>query len=94
MPDLRKDKSSLRERFKHIRDAIDPTERAAWSSAIHKRLMELEVIRSSHSFFVYVSTAGEVSTHALIDALVAQHKSVAIPLVSDRTHMQAKRFPG
>lgn len=44
--------------------------------------------------FAFVSTAAEVDTHVLIDALLARGQRVLVPLLADRTTMLAVPFPG
>lgn len=92
MNDLGSRKRDIRTRCKGARDALTERQVAAWSAAITRRLLALTAVRTGAVFFVYVSTDKEVGTRALIDTLVAEHKTVAIPNIVDRTRMEARRF--
>jgi len=76
------------------RDGLDATERATASAAIRARCLADARLAASEVVFAFISTADEVDTHALIDALLARGQRVLVPLLADRTAMLAVPFPG
>lgn len=78
---VRAQKRQARQLALRARDALASDERMRKSACITKRLLCLPAVQFLHAWFVYVSYKSEVDTHALIDALLAAGKAVAVPLV-------------
>jgi 5-formyltetrahydrofolate cyclo-ligase len=76
-------KAQLRHRFRRARRALPAAYRAEASARIHAAVLALPEVRAADSIFVYVSVGSEVDTHPLIQTLLAQHKQVAIPHITD-----------
>jgi 5-formyltetrahydrofolate cyclo-ligase len=77
-----REKASLRERARTVRDAIDPARRLAGSEAIHERLYELPWFREADAIAIYFSTGSEVITGPLAVRLAEQEgKRIFLPFV-------------
>ncbi len=82
-------KAALRTRMRALRDAIPADQRATLSAAAHQRLRELPVVADAGTIFTYVSYAGELDTHALIHAWLAEGRTIAVPRIVGPGTMQA-----
>lgn len=82
-------KAALRTRMRALRDAIPAPRRAALSAAAHQRLRELPVVAGASTIFTYVSYAGELDTHSLIRAWLAEGRTIAVPRIIGPGTMQA-----
>lgn len=76
-------KPHLRENFRARRDALPPATIQSESAAIHRSVIELPEIRNARTVFAYAATPHEVQTDALIDELLLQGKTVALPRITD-----------
>jgi len=76
------DKSSLRKRYRALRDAIPAVSRDARSAEIVRLILTIEKLDHAGSVFVYVSAGSEVNTHTLIAELLKQGKAVVVPRVT------------
>ena len=85
-------KAEIRTRLKQIRAAIPQKDRQKYSQIITSRIRDLEVIRRSQHIFIYISCDGEVETHDLINKLLKQGKTLAVPKIIDSDHMVAVAF--
>ncbi|MEX1016596.1 MAG: 5-formyltetrahydrofolate cyclo-ligase [Phycisphaeraceae bacterium] len=75
-------KIMLRQTMQRRRDALRAEEAAVWSRAIAERVLASpEVVRAA-SVFVYVSIGREVATRGLIEALLGEGKTVAVPFIA------------
>lgn len=77
-------KAELRRRFRAAREALPQAQVDADSESIRGHVLELPELVAARSVFVYASTASEVQTLALIEDLLALHKTVAVPRITDR----------
>lgn len=77
--DIRPFKTRLREQSKAWRRSLTPEEKAAMDEALLRRLCDTWQYRRCRTLLVYVSTAIEVDTHALIARALADGKRVAVP---------------
>lgn len=77
--DIRVVKQKLRTELKAVRMAMPKEEQQKKDAAILKRLVTLPEYQTAKRVFVYVSTAIEVDTHALIERALADGKIVAVP---------------
>ncbi len=87
-------KTALRRTLLSARGSSSEVDNQYKNQIITSKLLELSVIAEARAAFVYVSTAGEVETHRLIDQLTIRGIVVLVPRISDRVHMRAVRFPG
>ncbi|MEJ2760662.1 MAG: 5-formyltetrahydrofolate cyclo-ligase [Gammaproteobacteria bacterium] len=90
--DLNKRKAALRESQKQVRDALPEEARREHSRAILERLLELPVLQAARSVFCFVSHGSEVDTHPLLDWLLVQGKTVAVPKILNAEGMIAVPF--
>jgi 5-formyltetrahydrofolate cyclo-ligase len=74
-------KTDLRKQVLARRDALDAGTRGALSRAITTRLLALDSWRVAASVAAYVSFGGELDTGQLIDDVLAQGKTLALPRV-------------
>jgi len=72
-------KAELRSRLRKERRTLDREVLAAESAALCKNLLALPELNEAKTVFCYVSCGGEVQTHELIETLLAQGKTVAVP---------------
>nr|WP_321465789.1 5-formyltetrahydrofolate cyclo-ligase [uncultured Desulfobulbus sp.] len=73
-------RSSLRRRILAVRNGISARDRALLDGRILQRILALSVVQEKTCFFIYCSYQTEVATETLIDALLAQGKTVTVPL--------------
>ena len=72
-------KAELRGLLRAKRKELDREVLSRESAALCARLLALPELQQSQMVFCYVSCGGEVETHALIETLLAQGKTVAVP---------------
>ena len=77
----RNDKSSLRQHYRALRDAIAADSRDERSAEIARLVLTIGRLEHAGSIFIYVSAGSEVGTHGLIAELLRQGKTVAVPRV-------------
>jgi 5-formyltetrahydrofolate cyclo-ligase len=87
-------KALLRQSARAALAALDPEFRQAASARIARRCLAMPALERPTTVFIYASTAVEVDTHALIDALGAGGHRVLVPRLVSRTEMAAVPFPG
>lgn len=92
--DIAAAKSQLRQTLLEQRDAYAEHEREKENQRLTTKLSKLLSASTISSVCVYVSTRDEVGTHELIDELIAQEITVAVPKLISREEMVAVRFPG
>jgi len=85
MPDasFRNNKQLLRDRARALRSSLSPAEIREKSERICRNLMD--VLDGENPLMVYVSKPREVHTRALISLLLAQGKSVVVPIIEKDT---------
>lgn len=72
---------SLRTKIKLMRENMPKSEVESLSSAVYTKLFSLDYMREKSTFFVYKSFRNEVDTSGIINALLAQNKTVSHPLI-------------
>ena len=85
------DKASLRARMREMRAsglALELSERAC------ARILALDAYKNAKTVFLYYSVGGEVDTHALIERMRADGKTVCLPSITGRGVMEARRMDG
>lgn len=75
-------KPALREHYRSVRKAIPAHEREDRSDVIARLLVTIERYEHAGSLFVYVAAGTEVQTLGLIEAALADGKTVAVPRVA------------
>ncbi|QDU72198.1 5-formyltetrahydrofolate cyclo-ligase [Mucisphaera calidilacus] len=74
-------KAQARAQAKAQRITMDAIARLDASAAIRNRLLEMPEVHEADTIFAYVSMQDEVATHKLLDQLLEQGKTVAVPVV-------------
>ena len=88
------EKAALRQILLARRKANIEADNNSDNQLITEKITTLAEVVKASVVCVYVSAAGEVNTHTLIDRLERQGTTVVVPRILDRVHMQARRFPG
>lgn len=86
------DKKTLRQRFLAERAAQNPADKQAIDREITRRLLESELYRRAACVFLYVSTAQEIDTRALLQAALDAGKAVCVPLCGAAGEMTARQI--
>ncbi len=73
-------KTALRARMAERRDAAAPEERARWSEAVFRHVVELPAYRSAALIHCFLSIRSELDTHFIVEHALAHGKRVAIPV--------------
>lgn len=87
-------KPHLREVARQRRDALSAPARAAACAEIARRCCAAAPFRAAATVFVYLATAAEVQTRALIERCQRDGKTVVVPRICSKTEMRAVDFPG
>ncbi len=83
--DLRDYKKRLREKYKRLRQRLEPEEKSRMDENIFSRLSGLYELEKGDTLLTYVSTAIEVDTTRLIRHALASGMRVAVPLCINET---------
>lgn len=76
---MERNKRELRARMKELRSNIGGAERASADSAITERFLAHDAYLRTDTLFAYLSFGNEVSTYGIIEAALADRKTVALP---------------
>ena len=85
-------KSTLRKQLKRRLANLAPQDVADWTAQSQRWIVGLDKWRTARSIFIYVSYGNEVGTHELIRDLLAQGRSVVVPLIMGEGIMEARRI--
>ncbi|MCH8263593.1 MAG: 5-formyltetrahydrofolate cyclo-ligase [Proteobacteria bacterium] len=85
-------KTETRKILKSTRASIPEATRMDAANSITEQILRLDEIRDARTIFIYISYASEVHTHALIKALLAASKTLAVPKIVKSDYMQAETF--
>ncbi len=85
-------KAETRKMLKTARAKLPEASRLNYSNSITEQVLNLDEIKNARTIFIYISYASEVHTHALIKALLAAGKTLAVPKIVDSDFMQAESF--
>lgn len=85
-------KTETRKILKSTRASIPEATRMNAANSITEQILRLDEIRDARTIFIYISYASEVHTHALIKALLAAGKTLAVPKIVKSDYMQAETF--
>lgn len=72
-------KARLREEYRKQRSSINEADRRQWDDDITRTVLSMPGIAAAQIVFVYLSRSGEVSTSAIVHALLKQGKRVLTP---------------
>ena len=87
--DIRQVKRGLRKKFREIRLAMDPQEKAAWDRRITANLLRSPRYREAKRGLLFVSKPIEIDTHSLIRTALQQGKQVLLPrCLNEQGHME------
>lgn len=93
--DIRPIKEGLRQKYKALRAAMSPEEKAAKDATIAERVASLWQYQRCRMLLIYVSTKIEVDTYRLIEKALADGKVVAVPrCVPGTRYMEFYRIGG
>ena len=87
-------KSAARRLLRERREKLDLQCRASHSATIRSHLLQLPLITSADVIFCFISSGVEVSTHEVIDQLLAMGKTVLAPRILRGEPMRAVPFRG
>lgn len=85
-------KTETRKILKSTRASIPEATRMDAANSITEQILRLDEIRDARTIFIYISYASEVHTHALIKALLAAGKTLAVPKIVKSDYMQTETF--
>ena len=74
-------KNEIRKKYLTKRNAMAPEKREKASRKITERLLRMPEVAAAPVVFVYVSSRSEVSTKQLIQTLISEGRTVAVPRV-------------
>jgi len=77
--DIRKIKRDLRQKYRGLREEMDPVEKEAMDQAIYERLTASRLYQSAETLLCFVSTGIEVDTRRLLQRAFQDGKTVAVP---------------
>lgn len=87
-PDIRLVKRGLRQKFRGIRQNLDPQDKAAWDQRITANLLRSPRWHRARRVLLFVSKPIEIDTHALISTALRQKKQVLLPrCLDEKGHM-------
>lgn len=87
-------KSAARVALRARREGLDAQARVARSANIQSQLFQIPQLNQAGVVFCFISTGAEVSTHTVIDRLMAMGKTVLVPKIPRGEPMRAVRFNG
>ena len=86
------DKSELRQRIKAAVAALSPEDAAAEDAAVCRLILSHERWQQARSVFCFVPCPGEIDVTPLLRAALEQGKISAVPLVTGKGEMEARRI--
>ena len=90
--DFAAEKKALRRELKQKRKNLLESYRHQADRQILERVKSLELYRQAHRIFCYVSMAEEVDTRLLLEEMMAEGKTVAVPLCREKGEMEARQI--
>lgn len=82
--DIRPLKQELRQKYRAIREAMDPGEKERYDQAIFERLVQMPSYQKAQAILCFVSTPIEVNTLRILNRAFEDGKTVAVPKCLDR----------
>ncbi len=89
---LMNDKQQLRQLMRQRKAACLPTDKEAAALRVAAMLQEHAAFRSVRTILLYHALPDEVPTQALLEALLAQGKTLLLPCVTGSTEMELRRY--
>ncbi len=83
-------KAEQRKLLKAARDGMSESERREKSAAVLKLLTDWEIYKKARAVMTYVSFGSEVGTDAIIEKILSDGKTAAVPLCGDGAEMTAR----
>ena len=77
-------REQLRSRFRRLRKVLPAAERVKANLAINQRLMKSRFFQDARTIALYAAFDGEPDLDLAIDAALAQHKQVFLPVLPER----------
>ena len=90
--DIKNRKAGVREHLKAARSLLTAAQHAQNSDRIVRQLLSLPEIDAADTLFIYISADMELNTHTLINTLLNDGKTLAVPRILDRKTMVAVAF--
>jgi len=87
-------KQDLRRYVRMMKDTCTASQLAEMSAAAMRQLFAHPRVKDARTILAYYSLDDEVDTHALIDTLVAQGKTLLLPAVVSETELELRRYAG
>lgn len=81
-------KSTLRQKYRHLRNGIAAEERIAAQTLVTEKLISLDEFFNCDMLFSFISVGSEISTKAIIDKALKLGKTIAAPVVTGAHDMQ------
>ena len=94
MQDLNEQKKILREQIRQYKRKCSQEELNNWSNSIYGQLLNCEEVRKANTIFLYYSMPDEVDTHKIVRHLFLQGKTILLPKVIDKRHLELIPFCG
>lgn len=92
LPDPAAEKKILRKELKQKRKNLPESYRHQADIQISEHIKNLELYRQAQRIFCYVSMAEEVDTRALLENMLADGKTVAVPLCLEKGVMEPRQI--
>lgn len=92
LPDLVAEKKILRRKLKQKRKNLPESYRHQADIQISEHIKKLQLYRQAQRIFCYVSMAEEVDTRTLLEEMLADGKTVAVPLCREKGVMEARQI--
>ena len=86
MQNLRRDKKSLRAKYKAVRDNIDADIRRNQDIVIFQKFFEMSEYKRAKTIFIYVSFGSEVETKRIIERIISDGKYAVVPKCDKKNH--------
>lgn len=80
-------KSTLRRKYKHLRDNIDPVQRQNAEAIITDKVTSMAEFTACDILFTFISSGSEISTAAIMDKARQLDKKLAAPVVTGKHDM-------
>ena len=87
-------KQQLRKAIRQRKNLYSLEQRQAWSNEIEQRLLHHPRIKQAHVVMLYYALPDEVDTRHLVDALLAEGKTVILPKCVDDAHIEPRLYTG
>lgn len=83
--DIREVKNELREKYRNIRETMDPNDKSEWDELIFKKITSTKAYIEAKTVLCFVSTRIEVDTLCILNHAWQSGKKVAVPKCLDKS---------